>query len=125
VFSNIFSKWRTNNALLTEINRSVHRQEIALSAQSEYMTTALTSLDVQMSNLQTRLAAEAAALAVAIETAQLSVEDADALNEAAARVQATADLVGTLAQPTAVADPDVPDVTADPLEPDQDAEPVI
>lgn len=87
-----------------------------MSAASDYMTAALDSLDVQMSNLQVRVQADAAALKAAVDAANQGQLDAAALSAAADRVQATAVLVAGLDQPSVVADPASP-VEATPVDP--------
>ena len=101
--------------LLCLILSTIERVELKLSAASEYMTAALESLDVQMNDLRTRLTGDAQTLADAIAALNLSQADSAALTAAADRVQATAVLVAGLAQPTAVADENQPDVTVDPI----------
>lgn len=96
-----------------------------MSAASDYMTAALESLDVQMSLLQQRMSGDAEYLAEQIRLVQEGQADTAALSEAAARVQRTAEVVATLDQPTAVADPEQPDATAGelPEEPTAPTEP--
>lgn len=98
------------------------RTEALMTAAKDYIEAALASLDVQMTNLQIRLTQDAEALAQALANAQIAAEDEAALVAAADRIQATAVLVNTLAQPTAVADPDDP-AEADPLDSDGDGTP--
>lgn len=105
----------SKRGILRRILAVVERTENLVTAASEYMHAALDSLDLQMQNLQIRLAADAANLAAALEEVQLAEEDRATLLEAAGRVQATAELVSTLAQPSAVADPAQPDVVANPI----------
>lgn len=120
---NYLRSLRSDRRLLNLIYASVQRLEIAVSAQTDYMTAALAGLDTQMANLQTRLADEAQQLTDALANATLGTEDEAALNAAAARVQATAELVATLAQPSVVVDPSNP-VTPDPITPDPTPDPV-
>lgn len=94
---------------------ALQRVETKLSATSDYMTTALTALDDQLTQLQGRLTADAQALQDAIASANLAAGDTTALQAAADRVKATADLVGGLAQPSAVADEGQPDVEVTPI----------
>ncbi len=86
-----------------------------MSAASDYMTTALTSLDTQLTELQTRLAADAQELQDAIAALDLAGQDTTALTAAADRVSATATLVSGLAQPTAVTDETQPDAVVEPI----------
>jgi hypothetical protein len=105
----------SKRGILRRILAVVERSETLVTAASDYMHAALDSLDLQLSNLQTRLAADAANLRAALEQVTLAEEDRATLLEAAGRVQATAQLVSNLAQPSAVADPAQPDVTAEPI----------
>lgn len=98
----------SDRQLLERLVRTLDRMESSMSAASEYMTAALQSLDTQMQNLQIRLAEEAAELQAAVDAAAAGQLDTDALVAAAAKVQATAELVNTLGQPSAVVDPEDP-----------------
>lgn len=89
--------------------------ENAISTSSEYMTAALESLDTQMGLLQQRMAGDAAFLAEQIRLVREGQADTVALDAAAARVQATAEVVAGLDLPSDVgnednpADGDIPD----------------
>jgi hypothetical protein len=107
----------SDRQLLERLVRQTTRMEIAMSAASEYMTAALESLDVQMRDLKIRLTEDAAELQAAVQAVAEGQEDTAALSAAAARVQATAEAVAGLAQPTAVVDEEQPDETAGELPP--------
>ncbi len=105
----------SKSAILRRILNTVERVELMVSAASDYMVEALSGLDSQMEGLKARLQADAEALQNALSQLDLAEEDSAALVAAADRVNATAQAVSQLAQPSAVADPDQPDVTAEPL----------
>ena len=105
----------SKRSLLLLILRTLERVENIVSTASEYMTNALASLDTQLTDLQTRLAGDAAALAAAIAALDLSQADSAALTAAADRVAATATLVSGLAQPTAVVDEAQPAAVVEPI----------
>ncbi len=88
-----------------------------MSNASDYMQQALAQLDDQMVGLQERLAADAAELQAALDQLASSSADTAALQAAADKVKQTADLVSGLAQPSAVADPEQPEVVAEPVPP--------
>ena len=69
-------------ALLRLILSTVERVEKIVSAASDYMTTALASLDTQLTELQTRLAADAQELQDAIAALDLAGQDTTALTAA-------------------------------------------
>ena len=120
--------WRLSKRhLLVRLVRTLDRMETFMSASSDYITAALDSLDVQMSNLQIRLTGDAQALKDAQDALATALandaSDAAAIQEAQAqlsaaadRIQATAVVASNLAQPSVAADPsDPPPVT--PVEP--------
>lgn len=107
----------SDRQLLERMVRNQQRMEMMMSAASDYMTAALSSLDVQMQNLQTRMSADAAALKAAVDAAASGQADTAALVAAADRVQQTAELVASLDQPSVVADPESP-VEATPVDPE-------
>ena len=118
-------KWRNEGESLWLIRRTLKkildsqtRLEALMSAATEYITSALTNLDTQMSELQARLGADATALqealAAAIASAGLAADDEAALTSAADRITATATVVSGLALPSVVADPETSD-SAGPL----------
>jgi PAB1-binding protein PBP1 len=109
----------TKRAILRLILTTIEQVEKSVSAASDYMSTALTSLDTQLGELQTRMAADAQALQDAVLALNVSQADSAALSAAAARVSATADLVAGLDMPSAVADPAQPDVTVNPVPADE------
>ncbi len=96
--------------LLERILRSQERMELLMSQSLDDLRGALDGLDSQMESLKTRLAQEAAELRAALA----NQEDSAAIEAAAARIEATAQLVSGLAVPSAVVDPD-DEATAGPL----------
>ena len=83
-----------------------------MSASADFLTAALDSLDTQMVGLQSRMVADAVALNAALVAFQNSAGNTAALDAATSRINATANLVSSLAAPSAVADPGQPAAVA-------------
>lgn len=98
----------SNRQLLERIARAQNRLEQLMSEASDYLNQALDGLDAQMQTLQQRLQGEADELMQAVQAAADAAGDTQAIQAAAGRVKATADLVSGLALPSEVADPQSP-----------------
>jgi hypothetical protein len=113
----------SDRQLLERLVRTTEKIEERMTVDEDYLKAAFNSLDVQWTDLQTRLAAQATQLqqALADETEYQSLKTT--VNAIADKMQADAVAMSNTAQPSAVADPSNPataaTVPADPSTPIQ------
>lgn len=105
----------SDRQLLERLVRTTERIETQMANDTSYIEAALSSLDVQLTDLGTRTQNWAELLKQAVSDSADLAELKSKVSGYADRIQADAVTVLGMAQPSAIADPAQPDATATPV----------